>query len=95
MWNKTHLWEREAKSGPKNDAEECQPTESQFNGPWETVERSRDDGAPDSSNRLAYNRAGDKPESNDPGVKRERNDQLSPPTKFTRAAVKNFRRLTR
>jgi len=63
-----HLREREPKSGSKNDTKESQPAETQFDSSWETVEWFSDEGAPDRGNRLAYDRVGDKSESNDPKV---------------------------
>ena len=63
-----YLREGEPKSRSKNDAKESQPAETQFDSSWEAVEWSSDEGAPHCGNRPAYDRARDKPESNDPKV---------------------------
>ena len=63
----THLGKGETESRSENDAEQGQPTESQLHNPREAVERPGNKRTPDRSDRLAYNRARDKPESDYPG----------------------------
>lgn len=66
----THLRERETESRAENDGEKTQPAESELNVPRQAVERSFDERAPDSGDRLAYDRAGYESECNDPGKTR-------------------------
>ena len=70
-----HLGELETESRAENDGEKTQPAETKFRIPRQAVKGLRDEGAPDGGNRLAHDRVGNEPESNDPG-KRERNGQL-------------------
>ena len=64
----THLGQGESERGPEDDGKKGEPADTVSNHPWEAVPWVCNGGTPYRSDGLAYDRVGDKAESDDSGV---------------------------